>query len=154
MVGNPQSTSFEAEWLPTSEAITITLTCGHMRSGPMRSISIAVLTVTMAMPSAADELPVRLKQAPGLDKVEANCAACHSLDYIPMNSPFLNAAGWDAEVTKMINAFGAPIDPVNAKVIADYLKENYGMPSMAPSPVSAPRAEVPVPMPRPRPRPR
>jgi hypothetical protein len=26
-----------------------------------------------------------------------------------MNSPFLNAAGWDAEVTKMIAAFGAPI---------------------------------------------
>ena len=93
----------------------------------MRSISIAVMTAIMAMPAAADEKPVRLKQAPGLDKVESNCGACHSLDYIPMNSPFLNAAGWDAEVAKMINAFGASIDQADTKVIADYLKKNYGI---------------------------
>ena len=37
--------------------------------------------------------------------VEGNCAACHSLDYVQMNSPFLNAAGWDAEVHKMITLF-------------------------------------------------
>jgi hypothetical protein len=43
-----------------------------------------------------------------------------------MNSPFLNASGWDAEVAKMINAFGAPIDQADAKVIADYLNRNYG----------------------------
>jgi hypothetical protein len=29
-------------------------------------------------------------------------------------------------VAKMINAFGAPIDPADAKTIADYLKANYG----------------------------
>jgi hypothetical protein len=43
-----------------------------------------------------------------------------------MNSPFLNAAGWDAEVTEMIAAFGAPISPSDAKIIGDYLKANYG----------------------------
>jgi hypothetical protein len=43
-----------------------------------------------------------------------------------MNSPFLNAAGWDAEVTKMIKAYGAPIDDEDAKAIAAYLKANYG----------------------------
>jgi hypothetical protein len=78
------------------------------------------------MPATSGEQPVPLKPAPGLDKVEANCDACHSLDYIPMNSPFLNGTGWEAEVNKMINAFGAPIDHADAKVIADYLKENYG----------------------------
>ena len=31
----------------------------------------------------------------------------------------------DAEVAKMINASGAPIDQANAKTIADYLKQNY-----------------------------
>ena len=69
---------------------------------------------------------IKLKPGPGLDKVEANCAACHSLAYIPMNSPFLNAAGWDAAVTKMIKAFGAPIDEADAKAIAEYLAKNYG----------------------------
>ena len=43
-----------------------------------------------------------------------------------MNSPFLNAAGWGAEVTKMIKAFGAPIDDGDAKAIAEYLAKNYG----------------------------
>ena len=89
-------------------------------------ISIAVLALALATPAFADEKPVELKKAPGLDKVEANCAACHSLDYIPMNSPFPNAALWDAEVTKMIKAFGAPIGDADAKDIAAYLAANYG----------------------------
>ncbi len=87
----------------------------------------ASTAASIALPAAADDNPVQLKKAPGVDKVEANCQACHSLSYIPMNSPFLNAAGWDAEVTKMIKAFGAPIDDADAKAIADYLKKNYGV---------------------------
>jgi mono/diheme cytochrome c family protein len=77
------------------------------------------------------EKPVALKEAPGLDKVEANCAACHSLDYIQMNSPFLPAEKWDAEVTKMIRVMGAQISEADAKEIADYLKQNYGEQSAA-----------------------
>ncbi len=89
-------------------------------------IVVAAAMLLLAVPAVADEKPVRLKQAPGLEKVEANCAACHSLDYVTMNSPFLSSAQWDAEVTKMINAMGAPIDATDAKIIADYLKKNYG----------------------------
>jgi mono/diheme cytochrome c family protein len=96
----------------------------------MRSITVMALCAAccgaVVLTAAAEEKPVRLKNAPGLDKVETNCAVCHTLDYIVMNSPFLNAAGWDAEVTKMINAFGAPIGPPDAKTISDYLKSNYG----------------------------
>jgi mono/diheme cytochrome c family protein len=92
----------------------------------MRIKLVAVFAGFLAAQAFADEQPVALKQAPGLDKVEHNCAACHSLDYIEMNSPFLNAGGWDAEVTKMIKAFGAPIRDADAKAIADYLKANYG----------------------------
>jgi sulfite dehydrogenase (cytochrome) subunit B len=95
----------------------------------MRSIVIALFALaaaSTAMPAAAEEKRVDLKKAPGLDAVERNCSGCHSLDYIQMNSPFLNPAGWDAEVTKMIKAFGAPIGDADAKAIADYLKANYG----------------------------
>ena len=92
----------------------------------MRILVIATVTALIALPAAADEKPVQLKMAPGLDKLEANCQACHSLDYIPMNSPFPNAALWDAEIGKMIKAFGAPIDEADAKTIGDYLKKNYG----------------------------
>ena len=93
----------------------------------MRMLIAAIaLILALAAPAAADEKPVALKQGPGLDKVEANCAACHSLDYIIMNSPFMSAATWDAEIAKMIKAFGAPITDADAAAIGDYLKKNYG----------------------------
>jgi cytochrome c553 len=92
----------------------------------MRIILAALFVALAAVPAAADEQPISLKQAPGLDKVEGNCGACHSLDYIQMNSPYPNAALWDAEVTKMIKAFGAPINEADAKAIKEYLTKNYG----------------------------
>jgi sulfite dehydrogenase (cytochrome) subunit B len=92
----------------------------------MRWIAILAALAFGPASASADETGVHLKQAPGVDVVEGQCGACHSLDYIPMNSPFLDAARWDAEVAKMIKAFGAPIDPADAKTIGAYLKENYG----------------------------
>ena len=74
----------------------------------------------------ADEQPVPLKDAPGHDVVENNCAACHSLDYPRINAPFMDRKMWQAEVDKMINVFGAPIAPTDAEAIVDYLTKNYG----------------------------
>ena len=76
----------------------------------------------------AQERRIDLKDGPGRDKVEANCASCHSLDYIPGNSPFMNRPVWEAEVNKMIKAYGAPISDADAKEIIDYLSKNYGAP--------------------------
>ena len=92
----------------------------------MRTFALAFVAALIALPAAAAEQQIALKKAPGLDKVEANCQACHSLSYVPMNSPFLNAAGWTAEVNKMIKVMGAPIDDADAKAIIDYLTKNYG----------------------------
>jgi mono/diheme cytochrome c family protein len=92
----------------------------------MKTFALAAALALLASSALADEMTVNLKKGPGLDKVEGNCAACHTLAYIPMNSPFLSAAGWDAEVNKMIKAYGAPIDDADAKAIAEYLKANYG----------------------------
>ena len=92
----------------------------------MRTILFLLSAALIALPVAAEEKPIELKKAPGLDQVETNCGSCHSLDYIQMNSPFPSAAVWDAEVTKMIKAFGAPIEDADAAAIKDYLKRNYG----------------------------
>lgn len=92
----------------------------------MRTIAIAFVAALLAGPAPADEQEIKLKPGPGLDKVESNCGACHTLAYIPMNSPFLKPAQWDAEVTKMIKAYGAPIEDDDAKAIAEYLKASYG----------------------------
>lgn len=93
----------------------------------MRVVLLTMIAVLAgAYAAAADELSVELKPGTGFDAVEDNCRTCHSLDYVQMNSPFLDAAGWKAEVTKMRKAYGAPIDDADAKTIADYLAMNYG----------------------------
>jgi cytochrome c5 len=107
--------------------------CG-MERVKMRLASIALMTAITALAgssSTAEEKQVQLREAPGLDKVESHCSACHSLDYVQMNSRFLSAAGWEAEIAKMINAFGAQIDQDDAKTIADYLNKNYGIESFS-----------------------
>jgi mono/diheme cytochrome c family protein len=86
----------------------------------------AVLLIASAS-ALAQEDKVVLKDAPGRDKAQ-QCIACHSLDYIPMNSRFLDKAGWTASVNKMINVFGAPIAKEDVEAIATYLAENYGKP--------------------------
>ncbi|HEX5507005.1 MAG TPA: cytochrome c [Pseudolabrys sp.] len=92
----------------------------------MRIFILAAAALLVAVPAAA-EAPIQLKKGEGLDKVEGNCAACHTLAYIPMNSPYLDAKGWDAEVNKMIKAYGAPIDEADAKAIKEYLSKHYGI---------------------------
>ena len=89
---------------------------------------LALAATIAATLVVAAEQKIELKAAPGRDKVEANCVACHSLDYIVGNSTFMSRQVWDAEVTKMIKAFGAPVSDADAKVIVDYLTANYGQP--------------------------
>ena len=93
----------------------------------MKAPLTALLLLIAGLAIAAEQRIV-LKDGPGRDKVEANCASCHSIDYIVANSPFMNRQVWDAEVTKMIKAFGAPISETDAKEISEYLAKNYGQP--------------------------
>ena len=79
-----------------------------------------------AAPALAQEDQLRLVEGPGRQLVEANCVMCHSLDYIPMNSPFLDRKGWEASVNKMVKVMGAPIAEADAQRIVDYLAGQYG----------------------------
>ena len=89
---------------------------------------ILLLSALIAAPAIADEPVIKLKEGAGRELVEKNCVACHSLDYIPMNSPFLDRKGWEGSVTKMIKAMGAPIAADEVLGILDYLVRNYGKP--------------------------
>lgn len=96
-----------------------------------RNVHAALAGVVMMMGVAsarADESSVRLTEADGVERVRAHCAICHSLDYIVMNSPFQDRAGWDKTVTKMVKVMGAPLTPEDAAAVVDYLATNYGKP--------------------------
>ena len=61
----------------------------------------------------------------GFEAAKNNCMASHSVDYILTQPPKKGAAFWDAEVTKMIKVYKAPIDEKDAKAIADYVAQTY-----------------------------
>jgi len=88
---------------------------------------LAVILLSGACGAAfAAEDSIELAGGPGRALVEANCVSCHSLDYIQMNSPFLDRKGWEASVNKMIKVMGAPVTEADARAIVDYLQGSYG----------------------------
>jgi sulfite dehydrogenase (cytochrome) subunit B len=94
----------------------------------MRGYALAlVLSAACGAQAAnADESGLQLKEGAGRDKVLTHCSACHSVDYIQMNSPFPDRKLWETSVNKMIKVFGAPIAQEEIPALVDYLTEHYG----------------------------
>ena len=71
--------------------------------------------------------PRAFKPGPNLEIVQGNCGSCHSADYIVTQpqGPNFKKAFWEAEVTKMIKVYGAPIDEADVPKIVDYLTQVY-----------------------------
>jgi cytochrome c5 len=88
--------------------------------------TLLLLLSFFAVAATAGENQILLKERPGKNQVVGQCAICHSLDYITMNTKIPDRAGWEKTVDKMINVMGAPIDDADKKIIIDYLTQNYG----------------------------
>ena len=67
------------------------------------------------------------KPGPNLEVVQNNCTACHSADYVKTQpqGPKFKKDFWQAEVTKMIKVYGAPIEDADVGKIVDYLAATY-----------------------------
>jgi mono/diheme cytochrome c family protein len=96
-----------------ASAIFAVALAGHLQAKP----------VSYALP---DET-AQFKPGPNLETVQANCSGCHSADYIrtqPRGQKF-GKDFWAAEVNKMIQAYGAPIDQADVGKIVEYLATTY-----------------------------
>jgi sulfite dehydrogenase len=62
---------------------------------------------------------------PGYQLAVAQCATCHSADYIKMQ-PTSSRTYWKSSVVKMQKTFGAPIPDGMVEPIVDYLAKTYG----------------------------
>lgn len=71
------------------------------------------------------QYPPELPAGPGKDTFLNNCLICHSARYVTMQPRFTKAV-WQAEVQKMITAYGAVISPADKEVIVDYLVSFHG----------------------------
>ena len=66
------------------------------------------------------------KPGPNLDVVQNNCLGCHSADYVNTQPPNAKKKEfWQAEVTKMIKVYGAPISDADVPKIVEYLAATY-----------------------------
>ena len=94
-----------------------------------RALAAGCLATLIALPgiaAAADETSIALADGPGREQVRARCSLCHSLDYIVMNSPIQDEAGWEKTVRKMAAVHGAPLTAEESAAIVAYLGLHYG----------------------------
>ena len=94
----------------------------------MHRIALAMLLAVSPIVALADDASVPLLPGAGQETVERICSGCHTTSYIRMNAPFLSEAQWKAEVAKMRQVFGAPIEDDEAAEILAYLTAEYGAP--------------------------
>jgi hypothetical protein len=93
------------------------------------SIGVSGLVAAAAKP-VSYQLPdetAAFKPGPNLEAAQNNCTGCHSADYIatqPRGAKFKKDF-WQAEVTKMIKLYGAPIEDADVSKIVDYLAATY-----------------------------
>ncbi len=85
--------------------------------------SVGAAPISYALP----EETAAFKPGPNLDTVQNNCTACHSADYIQTQprGPKYKKDFWQAEVTKMIKVYGAPISDADVPKIVEYLAATY-----------------------------
>jgi hypothetical protein len=73
------------------------------------------------------EETAQFKPGPNLELVKNNCSGCHSADYVKTQPQNVKSKKdfWQAEVTKMIKVYGAPIDDTDVPKIVEYLAATY-----------------------------
>jgi len=87
---------------------------------------LGAAALSAALPAVrAGEEGYRLREAPGSELTQGRCAICHSLEYIPNNAPAMDRGGWQKEIQKMRDKFGAPVSDAEAQQILDYLAAGY-----------------------------
>jgi hypothetical protein len=100
-----------------------------------KTFLFALAPLALAGVMAANAAPVEyklpeetaaLKPGPNLEVAQNNCTACHSSDYIK-TQPIMKSKidFWQAEVTKMIKVYGAPIDDADVPKLVEYLSTAY-----------------------------
>lgn len=85
--------------------------------------SSAITTAGFTLTSVSVEFPVSDRMfpaGPGVEVVQANCAACHSAGMV-LNQPILTRSAWEAEVNKMLAVYKAPVAAEDVPAIVDYL---------------------------------
>ena len=107
-------------------ASALRIACGML----LALLAVAAISAAVRASPVDYQLPeetAAFRPGPNLDVMLANCTACHSSDYISTQpqGPRFKKDFWQAEVTKMIKVYGAPIDDADVGKIVEYLTATY-----------------------------
>jgi mono/diheme cytochrome c family protein len=101
------------------------------RISVLAAVAVAALSLGSAgAASISYKLPdetAAFKPGVNLEVVQNNCTGCHSADYVQTQprGPKFKKDFWQAEVTKMIKVYGAPIADADVAKIVEYLAATY-----------------------------
>ena len=79
------------------------------------------------------QVPTEIPPGPNVQVYEKNCLICHSARYVIMQPRFSRAV-WQAEVKKMVDAYGASISEADQALIVEYLVAVKGSEAPASTP--------------------
>ncbi len=68
---------------------------------------------------------LRSSLLPGYEIAVQKCGICHSADYVNLQPLGMSVTQWAAEMTKMRNAYGAPLDEIDINLLSVYLATAY-----------------------------
>ena len=94
----------------------VLLSAASMSFAAWAATPLQLKSVKVDLPDSDKMFP----DGPGSDAINNNCLACHSADMV-LNQPALSKQAWAAEVTKMINAYKAPVASEDVGPIVEYL---------------------------------
>jgi sulfite dehydrogenase (cytochrome) subunit B len=72
-----------------------------------------------------DNVPTALAGPEG-ELIVNNCMSCHSLDYISTQPRGKGPQFWRDAVNKMMNVYGAPVDPADVNALTEALQQTQG----------------------------
>ena len=103
--------------------VPVAFTIATVALGGASLVAVNAKPLSYALP----EETAAFKPGPNLDVVQGNCGSCHSADYVVTQpqGPAFKKAFWEAEVTKMIKVYGAPINEADVPKIVEYLVQVY-----------------------------
>lgn len=101
------------------------LACNNQTTTPIQNAVVTTPQHTFTQKGSLREMTItpettEFPEHPGKAEFVSYCGICHSLRYITTQPAFPRIT-WEAEVHKMIEKYGAPIDSANSIKIVDYL---------------------------------
>ncbi len=110
----------------------LVLGCNNQPVVPVQNAAASTPQHTFTQKGAVREITIQpenqeFPEHEGKAEFVSYCGICHSLRYITMQPAFPRKT-WEAEVHKMVEKYGAPIDSTNSRKVVDYLMAINGTP--------------------------